>query len=329
MKNTTVVCNYFTSSCQNREITYIYDSTEAKLEKIVNTGSFTDGFTTKLGVITHTQYDGSFIFEHQDIATPQLKFFSHAEGYVESNGNNFAYVYQYKDHTSTMLSAGLGNIRLSYKDNNGNLVIVEENNESFTERSRSNPFGLKHKGYNNQVTSTNLALNYKYNGKELNEELDLNRYDYGARNYDAALGRWMNIDPLAENGRGLSPYNFAFNNPISFIDPDGRWPNCPPGVNCGFVTGLTFVFGTSTSLRANVTASVSVANNYQQMNFDFSFGVYLFGQGTSSRVGNLQYDLTASGIATGGFGQGINLPIYTLNSYTRSAFGNDFMYSLS
>ncbi|WP_281335986.1 DUF6443 domain-containing protein [Flavobacterium eburneipallidum] len=94
--------------------------------------------------------------------------------------------------------------------------IVEENNYY--------PFGLKHKDSNNVVTSTNLGQKYKYNGKELQDELGLNMYDYGARNYDPALGRWMNVDPLAEKGRRWSPYNYAFDNPVYFIDPDGMWP---------------------------------------------------------------------------------------------------------
>lgn len=82
------------------------------------------------------------------------------------------------------------------------------------------PFGLQHKGYNNVVNGTEHP--YKFNGKEHNQELGLDWYDFGARNYDASLGRWMNLDPHADSYYGLSPYSSFANNPLSFVDPDGK-----------------------------------------------------------------------------------------------------------
>ena len=90
---------------------------------------------------------------------------------------------------------------------------------SITGKTDYYPFGLKHKGYGAPTLQEHA---YKYNGKELNEELGLDWYDFGARNYDAALGRWMNLDPLAEKYYNLSPNNYTANNPIYFVDPDGE-----------------------------------------------------------------------------------------------------------
>ena len=59
----------------------------------------------------------------------------------------------------------------------------------------------------------------KYNGKEYQNAFNLNWLDYGARNYDPQLGRWHSYDPADQF---LSPYVYNANNPVNFVDPDGR-----------------------------------------------------------------------------------------------------------
>ncbi|AZA61301.1 DUF6443 domain-containing protein [Chryseobacterium indoltheticum] len=128
-----------------------------------------------------------------------LKFAPTSEGYFDFEKNK--YIYNYSDH--------LGNTRLSYFHNGSSIEVLEENNYY--------PFGLKHEGYNG--LAGNPSYQYKYNGKELQET---GMYDYGARFYMPDIGRWGVVDPLAEQYRRNSTYNYAVNNPIRFIDPDGR-----------------------------------------------------------------------------------------------------------
>jgi len=63
---------------------------------------------------------------------------------------------------------------------------------------------------------------YLYNGKEFNDHMGLNWYDYGARFYDPQIARWHSVDPLAEYHYNLTPYNYVMNNPLRYIDPFGR-----------------------------------------------------------------------------------------------------------
>ena len=215
----------------NGTISYIYDATGVKLKKVFNNGS---GDKT-------TEYAGNFIY-NDGSGGMLLEFFNHPEGYViplpeenppggggpvlgfdddtgQTTISRYAYVFQYKDH--------LGNVRLSYSDSDGNGSIDPAT--EIIEESNYYPFGLKQKGYNYNIQGGNsLAQQWKFGGKELSQELGLNTYDFGARNYMPDLGRWSNIDNLADHPNQIdkSPYAYGWNNPVFFTDPDGNCPIC-------------------------------------------------------------------------------------------------------
>ena len=182
-------------------IEFVYDAAGAKLSKIVRQES---------NPIKRKDYLGGIEYVNN-----QIEAIYHSEGRVYYEEGVGRYEYNLTDH--------LGNVRLSFTDRDTDGVIEAtddpETNEILSE-THYYPFGMTMEGP--WMQNAGRENPYLYNGKELNEEFGLNWSSYGAREYDASIGRWMTVDPLAEKYIGWSPYNYTMNNPIRQIDPDGR-----------------------------------------------------------------------------------------------------------
>jgi RHS repeat-associated protein len=178
-------------------VTYVYNAAGNKLRKLLTAG----------GVTTTTEYENGIEYDN---STSTIAFIQTEEGRARKSGSNYAYEYDLKDH--------LGNTRVTLTpdpaDGTQQKAKVLQENDYYA-------FGY---GIQSMQTVSPVPKNeYLYNHKELQEETGL--YDYGARFYDPVIGRWGSVDPLAEKSRRYSPYNYALNNPIRFIDPDGMVPN--------------------------------------------------------------------------------------------------------
>jgi len=179
----------FTGS--NETITFYYNAGGGKLERVIKQGTTVVEDRSYVGGI---EYAGNVIdFVH----TP--------EGRARPTAGGYVFEYQLTDH--------LGNVRMMFGDLNNNGVF--DQNTDIVQTTNYYAFG-KQVAY----LDANPLSQYKYNGKEF--LADVNAYDYGARYYDATIGRWSGIDNAAETSRRWSPYNYCMNNPVRNIDPDGN-----------------------------------------------------------------------------------------------------------
>ncbi len=220
-KNGTQTFQY-TYRADGAKIKKVYNANGTDGSSVTSTTDYLDGFQYLLNDVSvgssfkvaqntfEPEAYSSNLFDI--IPTAELQFFPTAEGLYDYKTKK--YIYQYKDH--------LGNVRVTYKNNNGAPQIVDQNDYY--------AFGMNIAGENTAIFNTGSYYNYKFGQKELQEN---GFYDFGARMYMPDLGRWNSIDPLAEEMRRHSPYNYAFNNPVNFIDPDGRkaLPPSEPPIN--------------------------------------------------------------------------------------------------
>ena len=126
-------------------------------------------------------------------------------------------------------------------DGASEIDMVEETNHYY-------PFG-------GAFASTSNVQPYKYNGKELDSKKGLNWYDYGARHYDAALGRFTTNDRFAEKYYSMSPYQYGANNPVNNIDVNGDTIVVNPNPN-GLIDNVRIFFGFDTKYQKDVKADL-------------------------------------------------------------------------
>jgi RHS repeat-associated protein len=162
---------------------YVYAADRTKLRKINSNGTTTD-------------YIGNFVYEGGS-----LKQITHPEGYIEPDGTGgYDYVYRYTDIW--------GNTRLTYADDNKD-GSIDPSNEIRREQNYY-PFGLEHKGYNGMTYGVENNLK-TYQGQEFTKDLGLDVHEWRFRMSDPAIGRFWQIDPLADEYVYNSTYAFQEN----------------------------------------------------------------------------------------------------------------------
>ncbi|WNI39015.1 DUF6443 domain-containing protein [Chryseobacterium sp. SG20098] len=231
--------------------------------------SFEDNGGTCLTCKTETAFEVQAYSKRPPLFPPtaewKLEFIPTAEGFYSFAENR--YIYQYKDH--------LGNIRVSFAKNNGGVLESIDTNNYY-------PFGLNHIGGSSR-SNFGGYYNYKFGGKELQET---GWSDFGARMYMSDLGRWGVIDPLAEKMTRHSPYNYAFSNPVNFIDPDGR-------------EGLGWIHQIIDG-QHKLTYNANINTTQEAMDAGYAnvYGVAETGEVTDQTTGDVKYTLNADGTYT-------------------------------
>ena len=248
---------------------YVYDA-NGNLTKDLNKGISNITYNV-LNLPTGVTFASGGFIQHGYTADGIKRRMMYKE--ADGSGNPVPTVYccnvVYENSVGRLLLTEEGYVTLSDKkyhyylqDHQGNNRVVLSSSGAVEEANHYYPFG-------GVFASSGNVQPYKYNGKEFDAKKGLNLYDYGARHYDAALGRFATVDPSAENYFNTSLYAYCGNNPISRIDPTGAdWYEDKQG-NLRWQEGSEALKG-----YTNIGSSASIAlGNDNYLNFYQNGGI--------------------------------------------------------
>lgn len=176
--------------------------------------------------------------ENSDWVTPILSRISNSEGYVDNlniSGQSIRYNYYRRDHLGNNREVWHAAYSQWHRNDNPELGYYEVTVPASTiQRTEYYPSGLPL-----AESSGSIKQPYKYNGKEFVEMHGYDTYDYGARGMYAGIGRFTSLDRFAEKYPWQSPYCYAANNPIRFIDVNGDSIDVSESIYKNFVTNYS------------------------------------------------------------------------------------------
>ena len=183
-------------------------------------------------------------------------------------------------------------VRYALTDQLGSVRALIDEDGNVVQQNDYYPFGAKIVRDDYADSDDNRSL---FSGKESQELLDLNAYDFGARMYDASLGRWNMADPLGEKYVNLSPYNYCVNNPLVYVDPNGQdyWSTNNPSLIQIFMDTLK---ESTTNISGLGFASFALNSDWMHLSdSDFAANLY-FNDKTNTFY--LSYGLVINGVPT-------------------------------
>ena len=213
-------------------------------------------------VSTQKITEGKYEAENQITLLPGFEATAHDAFSAEIKPQSLQYQWQYA------LTDHLGNLRVLFADKNGDGLIRQDTNSVLNEvlsiRNYS-PFGLELGGSHKNLDYQNP---YRFGGKEV--DAFSSYLDFGGRWYDSNRSGWNQIDPHAENYNDLSGYSFCANNPILYIDPDGR------DIGYSQASQTTDKKTGVTTITYNVNVSMAVMNSSSMSSKEYQKAVSSF-----------------------------------------------------